>query len=169
MIETIPAVLQNMGRVAMKMRDWGRAVALLEGVEDPDLNCLLALALSHERSGNLEKAYDNYRRSFEAAQTENQRSQILTAMAMVANKVHGADAAKALLLKSSQMRPPAINTLFALCVLGLRNSDPSLVSAALQEMDKYQKTDPNGDLDTHMADIISLKSLVFVLKGRQLF
>ena len=122
--------------------------------------------MSYEKENNLEKAYDCYRRSFEASDATNyQKAQILTAMAMIAHKVHGADAAKTLLLKSSQLKPSAVNALYALCVLGLRKSDTALVNAAVQEMDKYRRADPNGDMDSHVADIASLKALVHILKG----
>ena len=164
--EQKPIVLQNMGRVAVKAGDFKRAVALLERVLEPDFHSLLGLGLSHEKEGNYEQAYDCYRRSLEDAQaTDNQKSQILTAMGMIAHKVHGPAAAKTLLLKSSQLQPPAVNALYALFVLGVRHSDNALVNAAVQEMDRYRKTDPNSDLDVHVADIASLKSLVHIAKG----
>ena len=74
--------------------------------------------------------------------------------------MHGAAAAKTLLLKASQLHPVAINALFALCVLGLRHSDMNLVTASLQEMEKYQGVNPLMNLDQHLPDITSLRQVV---------
>ena len=82
--------------------------------------------------------------------------------------MHGAAAAKTLLLKASQLHPVAINALFALCVVGLRHSDLNLVTASLQEMEKYQGVNPLMNLDQHLPDITSLRQVVLAENGRPL-
>ena len=82
--------------------------------------------------------------------------------------MHGAAAAKTLLLKASQLHPVAINALFALCVLGLRHSDMNLVTASLQEMEKYQGVNPLMNLDQHLPDITSLRQVALSENGRTL-
>ena len=161
-------ILMNLGRVSLKMKDYGKAKEAYSAVRQLDLYGQLGLALSHERLGEIEKAYDSYRVAFEKSEGgSHAQSQILTAMGAIAYRVHGADAAKTLLLKSSQLRPVSVNALMALCVLGLKKSDPQLMGAALQEMDKYQRDNPNGDLEHQLPDIMGLKALVHVLRGDQ--
>ena len=73
----------------------------------------------------------------------------------------GPDAAKTLLFQSCQQRPPSLQGVLALCVLGLQQSNPTLVQAALSEMDKHK--------DNSKADIIAMKSLVMALQGLKSF
>ena len=73
----------------------------------------------------------------------------------------GPDAAKTLLFQSCQQRPPSLQGVLALCVLGLQQSNPTLVQAALSEMDKHK--------DNSKADIIAMKSLVMALQGLKTF
>ena len=83
------SVLMNIGRVAMKMGSWEKAVAHFELVEESgkDLWCLLGLALSYDKVGNSEKAYEFYRRAFESKDaSDHQKSQVLTAMALIAHR-----------------------------------------------------------------------------------
>ena len=162
-------VLQNAGRVALKMKAYDKAKTCFGACDGRrDVYGQLGLALSCEKLGLNQEAYDGYRQAFELSDNDNQRSQILTAMATIAYKVHGADASKTLLLKASQLQPVSVHALFSLCVLGLQQSDSTLISASLQEMEKYQRQNPNRDLDHHLADMASLKALVLVLKGDRL-
>ena len=62
-----------------------------------------------------------------------------------------------MLFQSCQQRPPSLQGVLALCVLGLQQSDPTLVQAALSEMNKYK--------DPTKADIVAMKSLVMALQG----
>lgn len=71
--------------------------------------------------------------------------------------LQGPDAAKTLLFQSCQQRPrPSLQGILALCVLGLQQSNPTLVQAAISEMDQHKT----------QADIIAMKALVMTLQGQ---
>ena len=74
------------------------------------------------------------------------------------NFLQGPDAAKTLLFQSCQQRPPSLQGILALCVLGLQQSNSTLVQAALSEMNNHK------DHDTK-SDIVAMKSLVVTLQG----
>ena len=63
----------------------------------------------------------------------------------------GADPAKTLLFQSCQQRPPSLQGVLALCVLGMKQKNPTLVQAALSEMDQ------------HRQNILSSKPFLFTL------
>ena len=72
-------------------------------------------------------------------------------MGSLAYRVAGVPAAKTLLFRSCELQPPSVRGLFALCVIGVLNSDGNLVDSALNEM-VVHKDDPR-----HGADIAFLK------------
>ena len=71
----------------------------------------------------------------------------------------GADPAKTLLFQSCQQRPPSLQGVLALCVLGIKQKNPTLVQAALSEMDQHK--------DSGKADTVAMKALVMTLQGKE--
>ena len=66
------------------------------------------------------------------------RSHVLVAMGSLAYKVEGVAASKTLLFQSCQLSPPSVRGLLALCVVGVQNSDITLIEAALSELVPHQ-------------------------------
>jgi hypothetical protein len=54
--------------------------------------------------------------------------------------------------------------LLALAILGIKESDLSLINAALKEMEKRLG---DGDADNYRADFVSVKALTLVLQGKK--
>ena len=76
----------------------------------------------------------------------------------------GGNAAKTLLFKASQLKPTSMDGLLALCILGIKQSDGSLINAALGEMEK--RLDEKGGAE-YSPDYVSIKALTLVLQGKK--
>ncbi|KAI8480965.1 Tetratricopeptide repeat protein 37 [Branchiostoma belcheri] len=152
--------LCNQGRVLCGRGRFEEAVtqyrAVTPLVEFRDV-CGLAHALY--RAGKLEESYGAYEQAFQLAPSDTDKSCVLAAMAMVAHKFEDAERAKTLLFRCSQLQPPSVHGLQALCALGLTNGDVTLASAALTELLKQ------GDDQRFMCDVSFLTACLYTAQG----
>ena len=153
-------VRANLGRLLGKLGRDDEAVETLQRVRKANLHSTAALALAQSKLGDFRAAYSSY--STCLAWLENDpgmRSHVLVAMGSLAYKVEGVAASKTLLFQSCQLSPPSVRGLLALCVVGVQNSDITLIEAALSELVPHQS-------DQRLAaDIAFLQAAVLVLKG----
>ena len=160
-------IRQNLGRVLFKLGDYNASEEQFSLVSTIDFYGQIGLALSRSKNNKPpQDVYNAYTAALEMTDNDNIKSQVLAAMATIAYKVQGGEASKTLLFQSCQLQPPSVNSLFALLVLGLKQSDPSLVGAALSEIDRFVKNQPLNVVQTHLSDITWLKSLVLVIQGQ---
>jgi len=151
-------VLQNLARVLYKLEEFEASIKCYHKMATHDFYSQVGLALASLKAEKFEDGYSAYGAALQLAQEPAQRSHVLTAMATIAFKFQGPDAAKTLLFQSCQQRPPSLQGILALCVLGLQQSNSTLVQAALSEMNNHK------DHDTK-SDIVAMKSLVVTLQG----
>ena len=147
----------NLGRVCHKMALYDEAITHFSAVKDRDFTTLCGLALALEKNSKLEECYGTYLEALNEAKSPTSRSHVLTAMASIAFRFQGSDAAQTLLFQGSQIKPPSVRGLFALCVLGVKKRDKALINAALKEMATY------ADEPDHAPDVASLEALVVLL------
>ena len=160
-------IRQNLGRVLYKLGEYNASEEQFSLATKRDFYGQVGLALSASKNNkHPQDVYSAYTTALEMAKGENVRSQVLAAMATIAYKVQGAEASKTLLFQSCQLQPPSVNSLFSLLVLGMKQSDPNLVGAAMSEIDRFEKTQPASHVQKHLSDIIWLKSLVLVIQGQ---
>ena len=160
-------IRQNLGRVLFKLKEYKESEKQFTLVTSRDFYGQIGLALSASKNNTPpQDVYNAYTVALEMAQEDKLRSQVLAAMATIAYKVQGGEASKTLLFQSCQLQPPSVNSLFALLVLGLKQSDPNLVGAALSEIDRFIKNQPINQVQKHLSDITWLKSLVLVIQGK---
>ncbi|XP_066273178.1 tetratricopeptide repeat protein 37-like [Branchiostoma lanceolatum] len=152
--------LCNHGRVLCAGGRFQEAVtqyqAITPLVEFRDV-CGLAHALY--RAGKLEESYGAYEQAFQLAPSDTDKSCVLAAMAMVAHKFEDVERAKTLLFRCSQLQPPSVHGLQALCALGLTNGDVTLASAALAELLKQ------GDDQRFLRDVSFLTACLCAAQG----
>ena len=153
-------VRANMGRLLGKLGRDEEAVKTLQMVNKANLRSTAALALAQSRLGNFRAAYSSYSTCLPWLENDpGMRSHVLVAMGSLAYKVEGVAASKTLLFQSCQLSPPSVRGLLALCVVGVQNSDITLIEAALSELVPHQS-------DPRLApDIAFLQAAVLVLKG----
>jgi len=153
-------VRANMGRLFGKLGRNDEAVKTLQRVNKANLHSTAALALAQSRLGDFRAAYSSYSTCLPWLEKDpGMRSHVLVAMGSLAYKVEGVAASKTLLFQSCQLSPPSVRGLLALCVVGVQNSDITLIEAALSELVPHQ-SDPRL-----AADIAFLQAAVLVLKG----
>jgi len=150
----------NMGRLLGKLGRDDEAVKTLQSVSNANIHSTAALALAQSRLGDFRAAYSSYSTCLPWLENNpGMRSHVLVAMGSLAYKVEGVAASKTLLFQSCQLSPPSVRGLLALCVVGVQNSDITLIDAALSELVPHQ-SDPRL-----AADIAFLQAAVLVLKG----
>ncbi|XP_071511389.1 superkiller complex protein 3-like [Diadema antillarum] len=123
-------VLSSLGRVEEAKEEMRRITPLT------DTRDILAMALALYRNQEWPQACLAYEQASELTTDEAERSEILTAQAMVSVQCGDIDTAKTLLFKNSQLSRPCIRGLVTLCALGLRTGDLVLTKAALAELVK---------------------------------
>ena len=129
----------NRGRLLSRLGRDDEAVETLQGLTKTSLHSTAALALAHSRRGDFRAAYSCYSTCLQWLENEpGMRSHVLVAMGSLAYKVEGVAASKTLLFQSCQLSPPSVRGLLALCVVGVQNSDITLIEAALSELVPHQ-------------------------------
>lgn len=83
--------------------------------------------------------------------------------------MQGSGAAKTLLFQATKLKPTSMDGLLALAILGIKESDLSLINAALNEMDKRlnEKMSVDNDAAEYRADFMTIKALTLVLQGKK--
>ncbi len=72
-------------------------------VVKPDKECLSTLAAAHHGAGQFKESYVTYQKCLDVV-AEDQKAHYLAAMASIAYRFQGTEAAKTLLFQSSQVR-----------------------------------------------------------------
>ncbi|XP_020629636.1 tetratricopeptide repeat protein 37-like isoform X1 [Orbicella faveolata] len=157
------SVLVNQARVLCSLGRYKDAVARYQAVKPLTMfHDVCGLALSLFMAGQSKESYQAYEQAFQLADTDADRSCVLTAMGMLGYTLDDKEGAKAMLFKSSQLQPACQRGLMALCSLGLVSGDATLAGAALGELMKQK--DGSEDLT---GNICYLYSRFYALQGNQ--
>ncbi|XP_051875382.1 tetratricopeptide repeat protein 37 [Pristis pectinata] len=153
-------------------RNWARALCAAghyqESIQAYMLNPLMefdditGLALAYLKKGQLQESAKAYEKALSLAHTEKEKAQILIALAMIEFKGNRMDNAKTLLFKCSMLKEPSLESLQALCALGLLKKDTTLTTAALNELFKH------WDKISSAYETYLLSSGMFSLQGNSL-
>ncbi|GBP57008.1 Tetratricopeptide repeat protein 37 [Eumeta japonica] len=134
--------LLNVGRVLLRLQRYEEAIELFKSVPEASMDSACGLALSLYRKGLYEEAYAAYDMALHwLCSNDIEKSHLLIAMAGIIYTYKTPDDAKTLLFQSIQVasNKPTPHNLFAICALGLLNTDQSLTKLALSELQKYNK------------------------------
>ena len=101
--EAVQTCHQNLARVCLKLGDHTAAVEYASAVVKPDKECLSTLAAAHHGAGQFKESYVTYQKCLDVV-AEDQKAHYLAAMASIAYRFQGPEAAKTLLFQSSQVR-----------------------------------------------------------------
>uniref|UniRef100_A0A670Y4Y7 SKI3 subunit of superkiller complex n=1 Tax=Pseudonaja textilis TaxID=8673 RepID=A0A670Y4Y7_PSETE len=123
---------------------------------------IVGIALSYFKKGHFQESQKAYEKALAIAESEQDKAYILTALAIIEYKQNQVDAAKTLLFKCSILQEPNMESLQALCSLGLIKQDATLATAALKELLKH-----TGKKDNVYKRCL-LASAVYALQGRHL-
>ncbi|XP_068629458.1 superkiller complex protein 3 [Battus philenor] len=139
--------LLNMGRIYTRIGNYEEAIKTYKAITEASLDSACGLALALFKKGLYEEAYAAYDTALHwLSNNDNEKADVLVAMAGIAYMYKGVDDAKTLLFHSIQVsqKKPTAYSLFAICSLGILHSDQSLSKLALSELQKYEHEDEFG-------------------------
>lgn len=139
--------LINIGRILFRLNNYEEAIKTFKAVTEASLNSASGLALALFKKGLYEESYTAYDTALHwLSNDDDEKADLLVAMAGIVYMFKGADDAKTMLFHSIQIsqKKPTAYSLFAICSLGLIHSDQSLSKLALSELQKYEKDSKYG-------------------------
>ncbi|CAH2086383.1 unnamed protein product [Euphydryas editha] len=154
-------ILLNIGRIFLRLNKYDDAIKSYKAITEASLNSACGLAFALFKKGLYEEAYSAYDTALHwLSNNDDEKADLLVAMAGIVYMFKGMDDAKTLLFHSIQVsqKKPTPNSLFAICSLGIIHSDQGLSKLALGELRKYEKENKYG------YDIGFLKSYLMVDK-----
>ncbi|XP_062370080.1 superkiller complex protein 3 isoform X5 [Cinclus cinclus] len=157
--EKYNTAMQNYGRSLCALGLSDEAIEVYTSIPLTEFDGIVGLALAYFKKGLLEESIKAYEKALSVAESEKDKAHILTALAIIEYKLNKVDAAKTLLFKCS-LKEPSVESLKALCTLGLVKQDATLATAALKELLKHEK----GDDGIYERCLIA--SAVYALQGR---
>ncbi|XP_027564577.1 tetratricopeptide repeat protein 37 isoform X2 [Neopelma chrysocephalum] len=157
--EKYNTAIQNYGRSLCALDLCDKAIEVYASIPLTEFDGIVGLALAYFKKGLLEESIKAYEKALSVAESEKDRAHILTALAIIEYKQDKVDAAKTLLFKCS-LKEPSMESLKALCTVGLVKQDATLATAALKELLKHEKGD-DGIYERCLT-----ASAVYALQGR---
>ncbi|XP_037228601.1 SKI3 subunit of superkiller complex protein isoform X1 [Falco biarmicus] len=158
--EKYNTAMQNYGRSLCALGQCEKAIEVYMSTPLTDFDSIVGIALAYFKKGLLEESIKAYEKALSVAESEQSKAHILTALAIIEYKQNKVDAAKTLLFKCSSLKEPTMESLKALCTLGLVKQDATLATAALKELLKHEKRD-DGIYETCL-----IASGVYALQGK---
>uniref|UniRef100_A0A669QMT7 Tetratricopeptide repeat domain 37 n=1 Tax=Phasianus colchicus TaxID=9054 RepID=A0A669QMT7_PHACC len=153
--------MQNYGRSLCAIGECDKAIEVYTSIPLTEFDAIVGIALAYFKKGLLAESIKAYEKALSVAESEQDKTHILTALAILEYKRNKVDAAKTLLFKCS-LKEPSTESLKALCTLGLVKQDVTLATAALKELLKHEK----GSDGIYERCLIA--SAVYALQGRNL-
>ncbi|NXL93266.1 TTC37 protein, partial [Alectura lathami] len=151
--------MQNYGRSLCAIGECDKAIEVYTSIPLTEFDSLVGIALAYFEKGLFQESIKAYEKALSVAESEQDKTHILTALAIIEYKQNKVDAAKALLFKCS-LKEPSSESLKALCTLGLVKEDVTLATAALKELLKHEK----GNDGIYERCLIA--SAVYALQGK---
>ncbi|XP_043769562.1 tetratricopeptide repeat protein 37 isoform X1 [Cervus elaphus] len=151
--------VRNYGRLLCSIGEYDKAIQAFKSTPLEDLEDIIGFALALFMKGVYKESSKAYERALAIVESEQDKAHILTALAIAEYKQGKMDVAKTLLFKCSILKEPTVESLQALCALGLAMQDATLSKAALNELVKHSKQ--NSDYQRSL-----LTSAIYALQGR---
>ena len=140
-------ILLNIGRIFLRLEKYDEAVKIYKSITEASFDSACGLALALFKKGLHEESYAAYDTAYHwLCDNDDDKANLLIAMAGIVYMFKGLDDAKTLLFHSIQVsqKKPNPCSLFAICSLGIIHSDQSLSKLAISELQKYEKDNQFG-------------------------
>ncbi|MEE6508118.1 hypothetical protein FKM82_019100 [Ascaphus truei] len=158
--ENYNVALRNYGRSLCAIGQYDEAIQAYMSTPLTELDDLTGASLAYFKKGLLKESIKAYKKALSVAESEQEKAHILTALAIIEYNQGEVDAAKTLLFKCSVLKEPSIESLQALCALGLAKRDVKLATAALNELLKHFNSKDN------VYERCLITSAIHALQGR---
>ncbi|KAK2495591.1 hypothetical protein MC885_006993 [Smutsia gigantea] len=137
--DTYNVTVRNYGRLLCSIGEYDKAIQAFKSTPLEELEDIIGFALALFMKGLHKESSNAYERALSIVELEQDKAHILTALAITEYKQGKMNVAKTLLFKYSILKEPTIESLQALCSLGLAMQDATLSKAALNELLKHEK------------------------------
>nr|DBA23398.1 TPA: hypothetical protein GDO54_014314 [Pyxicephalus adspersus] len=160
--ESFNCAFRNYGRSLCAIGQYDEAIKTYTSTSTAltEFDDLIGLALVYFKKGLLQDSMKVYKTALSVAKTEQEKAHILTAMAIIEYNQGNTDSAKTLLFKCSMLKESCIESLQALCALGLAKRDVTLATAALNELLKHAR------INDSVYERCLITSAIYALQGR---
>ncbi|KAG9487998.1 hypothetical protein GDO78_007677 [Eleutherodactylus coqui] len=155
-------VLRHYGRSLCAVGQYDEAIKVYRSIPPAEFDDLAGLALTYFKKGLLKESMKVYKTALSVAKTEQEKAHVLTAMAIIEYSQGDMESSKTLLFKCSVLKEPSIESLHALCALGLAKRDITLATAALNELLKHVK------IDQDVYERCLITAATYALQGRSI-
>ncbi|KAM4707819.1 superkiller complex protein 3 [Discoglossus pictus] len=152
--------VRNYGRSLCAVGRYDEATQAFLSTPLSEFDDLTGVALAYFRKGLLQESMKAYKKALTIAKSEQEKAHILTALAIIEYKQGEVDSSKTLLFKCSVLKDASIESLQALCALGLAKRDVTLATAALNELLKH------GKIKDNVYERCLITSAIYALQGR---
>ncbi|XP_075037195.1 superkiller complex protein 3 [Mixophyes fleayi] len=152
--------LLDYGRSLCAVGQYDEAIQAYTSTPLTEFDGLTGLALAYFKKGLLQESMKVYKTALSVSKTEQEKAHILTAMAIIQYSQGDSESSKTLLFKCSVLKESSIESLKALCALGLAKHDVTLATAALNELLKHVKIKDN------VYERCLITSATYALQGR---
>ncbi|XP_023947047.2 tetratricopeptide repeat protein 37 [Bicyclus anynana] len=135
-------ILLNIARTLLRLGKYDEAIVTFKEISEASFNSACGLALALFKKGLYEESYSAYDTALHwLCANDDEKANLLVAMAGIVYMYKGIDDAKTLLFHSIQVSQtnPTPYSLFAICSLGIIHSDQGLSKLAICELQKYEK------------------------------
>ncbi|KAM4808860.1 superkiller complex protein 3 [Rhinophrynus dorsalis] len=158
--ENYHTALRHYGQSLCAVGQYDEAIKAYVSTPLSEFDDLNGIALAYFKKGLLQESTKAYKKALPLAKSEQEKAHILTALAVIEYTQGEVESAKTLLFKCSVLKETSVESLQALCALGLAKRDVTLAMAALNELLKHFK------IRDHVYERCLITSAIYTLQGR---
>ncbi|XP_030763307.1 tetratricopeptide repeat protein 37 [Sitophilus oryzae] len=130
----------NFGRLLYHTGNLPKSIEMFHDADEASFSSGSGLALALYKSGHFEESYAVYEQALHwLTDKQTNQSDVLVALASMAYKFQGPEAAKTLLFQSIELKPPSPWSLFATFSLALLHNDDKLAQLVCKELADVEK------------------------------
>ncbi|XP_015173707.1 PREDICTED: tetratricopeptide repeat protein 37 [Polistes dominula] len=147
----------NLARILLHFNQYEEAIKLCKSVQNVTFNSQCHLALCFFKAKQFEDSYNTYEMALKNSVTEDQKANVLCAMAAMTHIFQRVDDVKTLLFQCIMIKPPLIHGFLAAAALGILHGDLNLTNLVLNELKSYKN---NVETEHHITTLTAYSSLV---------
>ncbi|KAI4499739.1 hypothetical protein M0802_004995 [Mischocyttarus mexicanus] len=147
----------NLARILLHFNEYEKAIKLCKSVQNVTFNSQCHLALCYFKAKQFEDSYKTYEMALQnSVITENEKANVLCAMAAMTHIFQRVDDVKTLLFQCIMIKPPLVNGFLAAAALGILHGDVNLTNLVLDELKSYEN---NVETEHHITTLDAYSSL----------
>ncbi|KAL7049781.1 hypothetical protein ACKWTF_003847 [Chironomus riparius] len=132
--------LTDLGFCYLKVNEHSKAAKAFSDVKEATFMSTVGLALAFYKDGQYQDCYETYQKAIEwLATNDEEKAQVLIAMAAMIYAFQGAEDAKMVLFQCIGLSPTPVEGLLSLCAISLLHKDKQLGELVMKELRSHEK------------------------------